>query len=115
MLIYRYDGIDWNFETKLLSPDAGDFDFFGGDPALSGNTLLVRSRASDRIGYVFEFDGQDWIQVARLTASDAPAGSFAEAVALDRDVAVLGSYSHDNGGIKANGAAYVYVKPPAAG
>ena len=40
-LMYRYDGVNWNFHSKLTASDGEGFYLFGSSVDLSGNRLLV--------------------------------------------------------------------------
>ncbi len=68
----------WVEQAKLTASDAAERDNLGHSVALSGDTALVGA-LFDNIGsdysqgsaYVFRFDGTNWNEEAKLTASDA--------------------------------------------
>jgi hypothetical protein len=67
--------------------------------------------ASSGAAYVFEKNGNVWIEVAKLTAADADAGDgFGRSVALDGDVALVGAPSKDSAPSFDQGAAYVFER-----
>jgi hypothetical protein len=112
--VYRRVQDAWVSEFKLTASDTSERDYFGGSVAISGDTLVIGATGADGelddIGavYVFRFDGTDWIEEAKLTASDAsPSHAFGGPVEIHDDVLVVGDPGHDGAGPGA-GAAYVF-------
>ena len=71
--VYRYDGGVWTEEAKLLASDAAMGAFFGGSVAIAGTRIVVGASGTNvRTGstYIFEFNGDEWMERARLTATD---------------------------------------------
>jgi hypothetical protein len=115
-------------DAKLQARDGAASDFLGRAVALSGETALVGAMYRDvaagsgtatdaGAAYVFERGSDRWNETQLLTADDPGTRDlFAFAVALDRDVAVVGAYLADlpdgAGGLsKSNaGAAYVFER-----
>ncbi len=92
---------------------------FGWAVASDGTRVLVgANRVGDVIGsegaaYVFErpVGGGPWAQVARLRANEPPqAQQFGYSVALDGDLALIGSPYFDRASIANPGAAYVFER-----
>ena len=102
---------------KLTASDAEADDYFGQSVAVSGDIAVVGADLEDAgskdagAAYVFSRNqgGTDnWGQVKKLTASDAEeVDRFAYSVAVSGEMAVVGAYREDTGGIEA-GAAYVF-------
>jgi len=103
--------------AKLTASDGATNDFFGRDVAVSGDTIVIGAYGDD-IGpnteqgsaYVFVKPAGGWsgslTESAKLTASDGAAlDRFGSSVAISGDTIVVGA--------PVNGAAYVFVKPPA--
>ncbi len=93
---------------------SGNQDYFGGEIALSGNTAVVSAPAHNDFrgaAYVFELNGSNqWIQVAKLTASDAAIDqSFGHAVAIENNVIVVGA----PGVSRIDQGVYIFEKPGA--
>jgi hypothetical protein len=108
--VYRFDGTDWQPETNLLAWDGAAYDRFGRSVAISGNTVVVGAHFDDDAGsksgsaHVFVYDGSEWNQVAKLTASDAALGDeFGWSVDVHGDIAVIGAHLDDGAG-----SAYVF-------
>jgi hypothetical protein len=105
----------WTQKQELIASDGVYSDYFGFALAVSGDTAVVGSYASDvssvidaGAAYVFMFDGTQWVQKQKLTASDgAQSDNFGVSVAIDGNVIVVGSYHADSPAVDA-GAAYVY-------
>ncbi len=75
--VYSWTGSDW-IQTKLTVSDGADWDYFGGEVAISsdGNTIVIGASGDDDNGdssgaaYVFCQTGSDWIQTKKLTAAN---------------------------------------------
>ena len=107
---------NWIEETKLTAYDAAANDYYGGAVAIDGDTALVGAWGDEDWGartgsaYVYVRTGSTWNLQAKLFGISATVGDkFGEAVALSGDVAVIGAWGDDTGGIQA-GAAYVFER-----
>ena len=112
--VYRFDGRNWNEEAKLVASDAAPFDQFGFSVAVSDDRVAVGAHLDDDAGsrsgaaYVFRFDGAEWVEEAKLAASDAAAlDQFGVAVSISSDTVVIGALADDDAGPQSGGA-YVY-------
>jgi hypothetical protein len=107
-------------QAEFTASDGSAGDAFGASIAATGDTLVAiapfrkaaGTEASPGAAYVFERPASGWANAtesAVLTLSKrqgAPA-----AVAIEGDTIAVGAFSHDAGTNKAQGAAYVFVKP----
>src|SRR5690606_22384587 len=103
----------------LFAAGAVEGDIMGVSAAIDGETAILGATGYEVIpgpvgswgaAYIFvrRSPGGEWVQQARLTASDGePLDSFGVDVALSGDVAVVGAYMP--GGAK-TGAAYVFER-----
>lgn len=105
--VYRFDGMSWSEEQKLLASDGADSDSFGRGVAVHGDVAIIGAPFASVGGnsygkaYIFRYDGSTWNEEQQLVSSDpAFLGLFGLAVDIDGDVAVLGAYRNDR--------AYVY-------
>ena len=113
--VYHYDEGEWIEESRIAASDGSSDDRFGAAVAVRDGVLLVGAPRYDsplglNIGaaYVFQHDGVPWVEVARLTASDAaPADYFGGAVAVEGGYAAVGAHFSDAVGVN-SGATYVY-------
>ncbi len=124
--VYRYDppSGDWIEDAKLTASDAAAGDHFGISVSVSGDLAVIGAFRDDDAGsesgsvYVYRYDppSGDWIEEAKLTASDAAAVDlFGRSVSVSGDMAVIGAPFHDDGGVD-SGSAYVYrFDPPSGG
>ena len=99
-------------QTKLISDDGLPGDEFGNSVSVDGNIVVIGapSHYSSNQGnaYVFRFEGNEWIQEAKLTASDGSMGdTFGYTVCISGNVVIVGAYGDDDQGENA-GAAYIY-------
>jgi hypothetical protein len=112
--VFEYDGNEWSEVAKLKASDAAPDDWFGRSVSLSGDRALIGAHGNDDAGersgstYVFEYDGNEWSEVAKLTASDAAAYDvFGYSVSLSGDRALIGAFENDDAGDR-TGSAYVF-------
>ena len=96
-------GNNWIEELQLLPNDIGVGDEFGYAVALAGKTALIGSPKENRnmenmgAAYVFVETQEDWVQQAKLTATDGAAGDeFGGAVAIHDDTAIVGAWKDDH-------------------
>ncbi len=101
--IFRYDGMDWVEEAKLLPSDGAPDDYFGRSVAISGNTAVIGANGDDDNGdrsgsaYVFRYDGTTWFEEAKLLPADGTSGDrFGYAVALSGDAVVIGTLNDES-------------------
>ncbi len=97
--VYRFDGTQWIEEATLVSSDIESEDWFGRSVAVDGDTILVGANAANGFeasdsgaAYVFRFNGSEWVEEAKLTASDyAGLDYFGSSVSIVDDVAAVGA------------------------
>lgn len=99
--VWRRDGDNWIEETKLLADDAEPDDLFGFSVAISGDYAAVGAPVGDSLlpgkAYVFKREGNDWIQQAKISASDArPEDSFGFVVSISGDYIAIGATLKDD-------------------
>ena len=104
------------FEWKLLANDALENGNFGKSVSISGDYAIVGADGHNENGsntgaaYIFKRIGTDWIQQAKLTASDGAAYDyFGGSVSISGDYAIVGAMGNDEKGSN-SGAAYIFEK-----
>ncbi len=108
--VFRFDGLNWNEEVKLTASDGAGGDHFGAPVTVSEdeNTLVVGSNNDESTtgaAYVFVFDGTNWVEQAKLTASNgSPGDHFGSNVGISENIVVVGSVFDDSQA----GSAYVF-------
>jgi hypothetical protein len=102
---------NWEQVETLLPGGPPERDRFGTSVAVAGTTAIIGAPYDSEKGevagaaYIFELDGGEWTQVAKLTADDASEkANFGRSVAISGDTAVVGAY----GDRSRAGAAYVF-------
>lgn len=106
--------------TRLVSPNAAGGDSLGWSLDVSGNTLVAGALGADSTApngppnagaaVVFVRTGGQWAAQGRLEAVDAGAGRrFADTIAIDGDVVVVGAPLDDDLGAR-SGSVYVFVR-----
>ena len=114
--IFRFNGVDWIEEQKLTASDAASLDDFGGSVSLSRDTAIVGAYRDDCVrghecgsAYVYRFNGVDWVEEQKLTASDANwIDVFGWSVSVSGDTVVVGAPQKDWAGRGESGAAYIF-------
>ncbi|MBN1674846.1 MAG: DUF2341 domain-containing protein, partial [Kiritimatiellae bacterium] len=114
--VFRWNGSAWVQQAKLTASDGAWGDYFGCSVSLDGDCALIGAYSDDDLGiycgaaYVFEWNGTNWVQTAKLTAADGEAyDRFGTSVSLDADRAVVGADGEAQKGANA-GAAYVFKR-----
>ena len=103
--------------AQLLASDAADNDEFGYSVALAGDTVVVGAPLADHAGgidagavYVYARIGEDWVEQAKLTASDAAEGDwFGVSVAIEGNTIIVGAAFDDYADWTDAGSVYVFI------
>ncbi len=114
--VYRFNGVSWAQEQKLITSDPPPYYGFGASVSVSGDTALVgapydSSVPGPRHGavYVFRFDGTSWVQTQRLVATNqGETKEFGGSVAVSGNTAVIGVTWYDFTACVSCPAAYVF-------
>jgi len=114
--IFLWNGTNWIQQTKLTATDGASGDSFGWALSISGDRCIIGASGDDDMGtdsgsaYIYEWNGANWTQQAKLTASDGTAGdSFGYVVSISGDRCVAGAYGDDDMGLN-SGSAYIYKR-----
>ena len=115
--IFVREGARWEQQAKLLPNDLVGSDAFGEDVFVSGRTVVVGAPQHSHSGlrfpgaaYVFDRVGTNWVQKAKLTASDAAKSDrFGHSVAISGDTIIVGAPLRDTPAGKDAGTAYIFV------
>jgi hypothetical protein len=112
--VFRWDGAEWQHEA-MLSPEDGGWLPFGSKVGVAGDFVVVGSYMDSTFGddagaaYVFRRDGNEWVQDAKLFASDPHDDhEFGYAVAMDGDAIVIGGHDYRFSEHIGPGSAYVF-------
>ena len=101
--VYRLEGGGWVQEAKLLASDIAVGDAFGISIAIDNDRLIVGAYHNDDAcpadpdcdsgsAYLFRREGTNWVEEAKLTASDAAAENlFSWNVSINGDRAIVGT------------------------
>ena len=118
-IYFKQNGI-WTQQAKLFASDGAIEDRFGSSVAINGDWAVVGAYSDDVTTgtppfiinypdrgsiYIFQRNGTNWTQTARLTSTTTNTSFYGMSIAMDGDRMVVGS-TYDNG----TGAAYVYQR-----
>ncbi|MCB1120166.1 MAG: FG-GAP repeat protein [Verrucomicrobiae bacterium] len=107
--VYTRSGSNWSLQQKLTASNAGGFEQFGYDVAISEETVIVGTR-SNSSAYVFVRSGTTWTEQQKLNPSDQLGyEAFGFSVALKGDTAAIGSVSKVGNNNK-QGAVYIFER-----
>jgi hypothetical protein len=111
--VFVRDGENWVQQAELVASDGEQFDQFGYDVDIDGDTIVVGSRWDDGpnrnqgSAYVFARAGNVWSEQAKLTPNDAAQDdNFGTSVTVSGDMIVVGAPMKN---VQA-GAAYVFSR-----
>ena len=116
--IFFHDGEGWKQQAKLVPQDLGKGDNFGEAAIVHENVAIIGAPKHTHNGlrlagavYVFERQGETWVQQAKLTADDARKGDhFGRAIAMSGDTVIVGAPMYDSDVGKDAGAAYIFTR-----
>lgn len=113
--IFTWNGSSWVEQQKIIASDGAPYDFFGTVVAINGNRAIVGASGDDNNGdssgsaYIFHWNGTEWVEQQKLTASNGSAGdSFGSSVAIEGDRVFVGATQTDNNYSNA-GSVYFFV------
>lgn len=116
ILIFVYRETGWIQQAKVVPEDINSGDEFGSTLAISGNTLLVGVPKHNSVGekagaaYVFERNGDEWRQKAKLIGNDTETkDQFGRDVAIDDNRLIVGA-PLCNIPFPDGGAAYIFER-----
>ena len=116
--VFEKSGGNWRELAKITADDADAFDNFGVSVDIDGNRAIVSAWEDDVRGlsnagsaYIFDGFGATWLQTDQLVPTDIDAlDNFGTSVALDGNLAVVGSWHDDSGAGTDVGSAYVFER-----
>jgi len=108
--IFNYNGNEWIETQKIVSNDIEASDNFGESVAISNDIIVVgaynEGENIEGAAYIFRLSGEVWVQEQKLQSSSmGNSYYFGNAVDIDNDIIIVGSYS--DGGFSA-GAVYIF-------
>ena len=104
---------EWTFPDEdrkrlIPTPSSAPRDEFGYSVAVSGDTAVVGTYRAEAV-YVFEYNGSDWDQKARLTGDPNGGEKFGISVAIDGDTLAVGASKGYYGDVQ-TGSVYVFTR-----
>ena len=116
--IFTFDGTNWVEQQKISASDGAANDHFGGEAAISGDTLVigvpektVNGNTLQGAAYVFKKNGASWSEQQKLLASDGGfAARFGNNITIEGDTIVVGASQATSAGHSFQGAAYVFTR-----
>jgi hypothetical protein len=113
--VFRFDGVNWVEEQKLIAPDGMTDDNFGKSVAIEGDFAVVGAPLTDDNGtnsgsvYFYKFDGTTWNFEQKIFPNIPALGDeFGLAVSLDNGKLLIGAPKEDGSVTNNRGAAYFF-------
>lgn len=114
VFLFEFNGTHWYQKQMLIANDMGSYDQFGAAVDISGDRIFIGAPRKDDIaynsgvGYMFEYDGNQWIQSQQLSPDADPSGNnFGYSVSVYGTRLLVGMpRDSDNG--NESGSAYIY-------
>ena len=104
--VYYYDGIDWQFHTKLIPPDGAPYDRFGYSVDIDDDYIVVGAVYDDDMGedsgsvYLYTNESDSWVLKTKLYSSNHEEGDFfGFSVSININRLAVGSVYNDQNGI----------------
>lgn len=105
------DGSSWNFEQRILGPDAVSGQFGYGVKIHNGRIAVGAPNHGNGAAYVFSRQGGTWTLESKLVANDGvSADNFGVSVDIDANRTIVGSYRANTLAGAHCGAAYIYER-----
>ena len=106
---------EWVLDQKLLASDGASDDWFGFSIDIDGEYAIIGAQWDDVNGivnagsaYIFHYDGEHWVEEAKLSASDGEEGDwFGHSVSISGQYAFISAVSDDTVGA-VSGSVYVF-------
>ena len=116
---YVFELVDdvWTETQKLTASDADELDSFGTKLSIGDDNIIIGAQGNDDDGlnsgsaYVFDLEGDTWIETQKLTASDAYELDGFGSVAISGDHIIIGASGNDDDG-SLSGSAYIFSTCP---
>ncbi|MCP4108055.1 MAG: hypothetical protein GY749_21335 [Desulfobacteraceae bacterium] len=103
----------WNQQAKLVADDGDPGDWFGTSVSIDGNYAIIGAWGDNNktgSAYIFYYNGNTWIQQAKLLVSDGATGdSFGSSVSIHGNYAIVGVCGDDAKGYR-SGSAYIFER-----
>ena len=113
--VYAQEGGTWVQKAKLQADDAAPGARLGWDVGVDENTIIAGAplaaapQRNSGAAYVFKRQGDDWVQVAKLTPEDGDGGDvFGFSVDVSKDRVIVGA-SKDENDAKRHGSGSAYI------
>ncbi|MEZ5024361.1 MAG: FG-GAP repeat protein, partial [Chitinophagales bacterium] len=114
--VFKYDGLTWIEEQKLVASDGAAFYGFGRGLDLTEDYAVISSRSDATAGnsagsaYVFYFNGTAWVQQQKLLPTELETFDvFGSGVAISNDYITVNAPGDDDAGSNV-GANYIYKR-----
>jgi hypothetical protein len=122
--LFMFDGQNWlpfaltnPLETPLtnrVASDCAEYAHFGSSVSIDGDYAIVGANGpfgNSGAAYIFFRSGNNWVEQAKLTASDGTANDlFGISVSISGDYAIVGASQGDISNNSNVGSAYIFVR-----
>ena len=111
--VYVKPGGTWAWQASLISPDPGEYEYFGMSTGIDGDALAIgEMQGSSGAGaaYVYRRSGTLWPRVRDLemSAASPEVSRFGCSAAMSNGTFIIGSFMADSPTVNQPGGAFIY-------
>lgn len=113
--VFKFNGSEWQQVQKLYAQDGTGGENFGVSVSISDNRILIGDDLDDDLGfnsgsaYIFEYNGNQWIQSKKLLPSKGETrGKFGNSVHISGNQLIIGSENKTVSEYYGAGSAYIF-------
>ncbi len=116
---YNESSKTWDFQTKIIAPDAEASEYFGSSLSITNKYLFVGaneySGGGTNLGkvYIFKYSSTSWIQDGFLRGDSVDNARFGNSIAVFDSTVVVGANTETNTNGTSAGNAYIFEKTSA--
>jgi len=110
-IVYKYDGLEWNYQTSLIASDGDSSDYFGAKVAIYDDIIIVGApQKGEGAVYIYQIPSTTWTdstEIAVLSSDDYNTSNYlGNNIDIFEDIIVVSTNGYGD-----NGAVLVYKKP----
>lgn len=111
--VYVKSGATWAWQASLVSPDPGEYEYFGASVGIDGGTLAVgevQGSSGAGAAYLYHRNGTLWprVQDLEMSAASPEVSKFGCSMAVSNGTIMVGAALADSTTVNQCGGAFIY-------